>query len=149
MLKKQTQYVQEVTSDVLPIGRDFNMVLDLDVVESSPAGQYGNVHTAETLPLGVNNTRCCLQACGSDGTQQIETLFLLTELPLLCARGCDVFTGRAARLRGQEIPTVTQSHFLMQKGFLEVGRCGQLRAGMTNIRLVSWKDQWSLQCWLL
>lgn len=51
---------------------------------------------------------------------------------------------RAVRLRGQEIQTVIQSHFPMQKGFwkADVGSNGQ--KWQLNIRLVSWKNQWSL-----
>lgn len=47
------QYVQEMSRDTLLIGGDFNIILVLDIVESSFAGLSNTAHTAETLPRKV------------------------------------------------------------------------------------------------
>ena len=77
-------------------------------------------------------------------TKNQKTLFLLTELLLPHAGRCNVFfciqsceIERSGNSNCDSVP------FPDAKRFLEVGRYGQLGEEMTNIREVSWKDQWS------
>lgn len=140
------QYVQEMPSDILPIGGDFNILVFNSLILLLLrvlffAGLYNPAHTAETLPW-VNNTQCCLQICREQWhpTEKIKNTFSCSQSFCFLMLEFFFFCPELWEWEVRRFQTVIS----WCKKVLEVCRCyGQ--KWQLNIRSVSWKDHWSLR----